>query len=92
MNCKQYDNVALIMHTILHDSEYCLMWSNISCIRMLQDFIMVQIMLPDLNVSSIIAFVDVLEYVFYTLDGSANFQIHVAIELHKQLRVMWNNP
>ena len=52
--------------------------------------IMVETVLPD--VSSIIAFMNVLEYLFYTFDGGAYFNIHVAVEPHKQLGIVLYNP
>ena len=43
---------------------------------------MVEIVLSYVNVSSIIAFVDVLEDVLYNM----------AVELHQEMKIIWYNP
>ena len=43
VNCKSDDDVAFVMHFVLHDSVYCLVWANITCIKILQNLIMVQV-------------------------------------------------
>ena len=78
MNCKSDNGVTFLTHFVLHDSEYCLVWSNVPCIEMLQNLIMVEIVLSYVNVSSIIAFVDVREDVFYTLHSGAYLHIHTS--------------
>ena len=92
VNCKSEDGVTFVPHFVLHNSEHCLVWSYLACIEMLQNLIMVEIVLSDFNVSRIIAFVDVLENVFYTFDSSAYVHIHMAVELHEQMWIVWHNP
>ena len=35
MYCKAYDCVTSVVKFVLHDSEHCLVWSNISCVEIL---------------------------------------------------------
>ena len=83
VNCKPDDDVAFVMHLVLHDSENCLVWSNVAYIEMLQNLIMVEIILSNFDMCSIIALVDILENVLHTPDSCANLHIHMAIELHE---------
>ena len=92
MYCKAYDGVAFVMELILHDSEHCLVWSNISCVEILEDFIMVDSILSDLNVCTVASFVDVFKNVLLdSFDPCAHFNIHVAVELHQKIRVVGDN-
>ena len=81
--CKSDDDVAFLMHLVLHDSEYSLVWSNIACIKIPQNLIMAEVILSNLDVSSIIPFVDVLKDVFHTSDSCAYLHIHMTIELYQ---------
>ena len=92
MYCKAYDGVALVMELILHDSEHSLVWSNISCVEILEDFIMVDSIISDLNVCTVASFVDVFKNVLDSFDTCAHLDIHVAVELHQKIRVVRDNP
>ena len=92
VNLKPDTYVTLLTHLVLHTSKNCLVWSNMGCTEMLQDLTMVHTVLPDFNMSSIIAFVGVFETVLDTLDSSAYLNIHMKVEHHEQRRILWHNP
>ena len=73
---------GFFMHLVLHNSGYSLVWSDIACIEILQNLIMVEVVLSDFNLSSIMFFVDVLKDVFDAFDSSTYLHIHMAIDLH----------
>ena len=69
--------MTFVVHFVLHDPEHCLVWANISCIKILENLIMVSSVFFFFNMCTIVAFVDVFEDVFDTFHSGANFYIQL---------------